>query len=176
MKKNEKIFNINKVFKELDKKKKGYLYNHFTKYIVEYKLEGDKIRVYSNLGKSRIVENTRQNQIKINQTIVRNKINIAKKIDEYEATGKERVLVLLFNSFLLICSGAMIPLTFFIGNYVLFILSILIFSISTVATSIIALNYYVLISEIKNLKNITGYKKDMEFELPHIDLSQLKTR
>ncbi len=176
MKKANKVFSFNKVLKDLDKKKKGYLYNRFTKYIVEYKLEGGKIRVYSNLGKSRVVKNTRPNQVKINQTIIRNKINIANKIDEYEATSKERVIVILFNSFLLICSGGMVPLTFFIGNYILFILAILIFSIATIATSIIALNYYVLISEIKNLKNITGYKKEMEFKLPHIDLSQIKTR
>lgn len=175
MKKNN-VFNFNKVLKDLDKKKKGYLYHKFTKYIVDYKIEGDKIRVYSNIGKSRIVKNTRPNQVKINQTIIKNKIDIANKIDEYEANSKERALVLLFNSSLIIASGGMIPLTFFIGNYFLFIISILIFSIASLATSIIALNYYILISEIKNLKNITGYKKEMEFKLPHIDLSQIKMR
>lgn len=175
MRKNN-VFNFNKVLKDLDKKKKGYLYHKFTKYIVDYKIEDDKIRVYSNIGKSRIVKNTRPNQVKLNQTIIRNKIDIANKIDEYEANSKERVLVLLFNSSLLIASGGMIPLTFFIGNYFLFLISILVFSIASLATSIIALNYYVLISEIKNLKNLTGYKKEMEFKLPHIDLSQIKSR
>lgn len=171
-----KVFSFNKALKDLDKKKKGYLYHKFTKYIVDYKIEGDKIRIYSNLGKSRVVKNTRPNQVKLNQTIIRNKIDIANKIDDYEATSKERVIVLLFNSLLLTISGGVVPLTFFIGNYALFIISILIFSLASLATSIIALNYYVLICEIKNLKNLTGYKKEMEFKLPHIDLSQIKTR
>lgn len=174
--KKKRVFSFGKVLKDLDKKKKGYLYQKFTRYIVDYKLEGDKIRVYSNIGKSRIIKNTRPNQVKLNQTIIKNKIAIANKIDEYEATSKERVVVILFNSSLLIASGGMIPLTFFIGNYFLFFIAILIFSIASLATSIISLNYYVLISEIKNLKNITGYKKEMEFKLPHIDLSQIKTR
>lgn len=175
MKKNG-VFSFNKLLKELDKRRKKYLYPKFTKYVVDYKIEGDNIRVYSNLGKSRIIKNTRPNQVKLNQTIIKNKIDIANKIDEYEATSKERVMVILFNSLLLIASGGMIPLTFFIGNYFLFFIAIFIFSIASLATSIISLNYYVLISEIKNLKNITGYKKEMEFKLPHIDINQIKTR
>lgn len=171
-----KVFSFNKVLKDLDKKKKGYLYPKFTKYIVDYKIEGDKIRVYSNVGKTRMVKNTRPNQVKLNQTIIKNKIDIANKIDDYEANFKERLSVLLFNSLLLIVSGGMIPLTFFIGNYGIFIISISVFSLASLATSIISLNYYVLISEIKNLKNLTGYKKKLEFKLPHIDLSQIKTR
>jgi len=35
-------------------------------------------------------------------------------------------------------------------------------------------DYYVLIEEIMNLKNITGYKKENEFNLPKLNIKSLK--
>ncbi len=167
------IPNLNKAFFNSNKQKKKFLYNHFTKYVVDYKIEGDNIRIFSNVGKSRVVKNTRPNQVRINQTIIRSKIDIANKIDNYEKTSTERLLVLLVNAFFLGISGCLVPLTFFIGNYILFALSICLFSFSTLCTSVITLSYYILVQEVNNLKKLTGYKKAMEFKLP--DLSQMKS-
>ncbi len=71
-------------------------------------------------------------------------------------------------------SGIFVPLTFFIGSYIVFILSIFLFSFLSLAVSIITVDYYVLIEEIMNLKNITGYKKENEFNLPKLNIKSLK--
>lgn len=176
MRKKDSVLDLKKMFSDLEKKKKGFLYHKFTKYIVDYKIEENNIKVYSNTGKYRTVKNTRTNMSKINQAIIKNKIEIANKIDDYEKNGKERLTVLLINICLLGGAGMLVPLTFFIGNYLLFLLSICLFSISVITTSIISIDYYILVKEIQNLKNITGYKKEMEFKLPHIDLSSIKNR
>ncbi|MCH5166308.1 MAG: hypothetical protein J1F35_00310 [Erysipelotrichales bacterium] len=162
--------------KRLEKKKKIFLYNHFTKYIIDYKIEGNNIRILSNIGTSRVVKNTKENQRKLNRIIVESKVKIASKIDEYGNASTERLLVLLINITFLGISGMLVPLTFFIGNYILFLLSIFLFSFSTISTSIITFDYYILLKEIKNLKQITGYKKDMEINLSLPNLKSFKTR
>ena len=167
-------FNVIKPLKRLEKKKKGFLYRRFTKYIVDYEIEGNTIRVYSNIGTSRLVKNTKANQKKLNQVIVQNKVAIANKIDEYEKSSTERLFVCLVNALFLALSGSFVPLTFFIGNYILFLLSIVLFSFATITTSVIVTDYYILIKEIKNLKNITGYKKDMEFDSLLTNLKHFK--
>ena len=165
-----------KILKKLEKKKKKFLYNQFTKYITDYKIEGNNIRIISNIGTSRVVKNTKENQNKLNQIIVESKVKIANRIDEYGNTSTERLLVLLINIMFLGISGTLVPLTFFIGNYVIFLLSIFLFSFSTISTSIITFDYYILLKEIRNLKQITGYKKDMEINLSLPNLKSFKTR
>lgn len=158
--------NINDLHQKKDKnKKKNFLYDHFKRYIVDYAFEGNHIRIFSNVGTSRLIKNTKANQKKLNRIIVENKIAISKKIDEYGKNSNERLLVILINMFFLVCSGMLVPLTFFIGNFYLFLLSIILFSFATLATSVILFNYYILLKEIRNLKELTGYKKDLELSL-----------
>ncbi len=167
-----KIFK--KVLNNIRKKINIFLYDKFTKYVIDYKKEGEYLRIFTNFGDSRIVLNTEENQTKLNQIIVKNKLEIAKKIDEYEKNSQERFFVLILNIMLLGISGIFVPLTFFIGSYIVFILSIFLFSFLSLAVSIITVDYYVLIEEIKNLKNITGYKKENEFNLPKLNIKCLK--
>lgn len=174
MKRNDKIIDIKKITDEFEKKKKSGLYRQFSQYVVDYQIDGEYIKVYSNIGKYRKVKKNQKNISKINQAIVKNKLAIANKIDEYEKNSKERLTVLLLNMCLLCGAGILVPLTFFIGSYLLFLLSIILFSFSVIAISIISLNYYILIKEIQNLKTITGYKKEMEFKLPRINLHSIK--
>ncbi len=176
MKKKDMIINAKKAIDKLEYKKNQFIYHRYTKYIVDYRIEGDCIRVFSNLGVSRKIKNTHSNMNKINRTIIKNKVEIANRIDEYENNSNDRSLVLLINMFLLCASGAMVVLTLFIGSYMLFLLSIILFSLSVLASSIMGLNYYIKVKEIQNLKQITGYKMENEFKLPHIDLSSIKTR
>ena len=111
---------------------------------------------------------------KLNKVIVQNKLSIASKIDEYERTSEERLIVLIINISLLGIAGVLVPLTFFIGSYIIFILSIFLFSFLSLAVSLITTDYFILVEEIKKLKQITGYKKDMEFNLPKISLKKIK--
>lgn len=162
------IYFINDVYKKIVNKINEFLYGRFTKYIVDYKPEGDNLRIMTNFGDSRIVKNTPENQAKLNKIVIKSKLDIAARIDEYESSSQERLTVLVINIMLLGITGLLVPLTFFIGSYIIFTLSIFLFSFLSLAVSVIMVDYYVLVEEIRSLKNITGYKKDNEFNLPRL--------
>ena len=169
----KKVIDIKTMFKKLQSEA---IQGKFTRYVVDYKIEDDHIRVMSNVGKSRIVKNTHSNINKLNHAIIKNKIDIANKIDEYEANNNERLVVLLFNLLFLFVSGAFIPISFFTGKIFLFLMAVMLFGIVVIATNVIAFDYYILVKEIQNLKNITGYKKEREFKLPEFNLSKVKSQ
>ena len=169
----KKVIDIKTMFKKLQSEA---IQGKFTRYVVDYKIEDDHIRVMSNVGKSRIVKNTHSNINKLNHAIIKNKIDIANKIDEYEANNNERLVVLLFNLLFLFVSGVFIPISFFTGKIFLFLMAVMLFGIVVIATNVIAFDYYILVKEIQNLKNITGYKKEREFKLPEFNLSKVKSQ
>lgn len=176
MKRNIGNLEIKKMFEELEKKKNKFFNRHYTRYVVDYKIEEDKIKVISNIGEYRIVKNTKSNLSKINRAIVKNKVNIAQKIDEYENHSQERLMVLLLNICLVCGSGILVPFAFFTGIYAFFLLSIAAFSLCVITTLSSGVDYYILIKEIQNLKKITGYKKENEFKLSVINVKSLKSR
>lgn len=171
----KKVIKADKMLKKLQTDNDKIFKSKFTKYVVDYKIEDDNIRVISNVGKSRLVKNSRSNISKINQVIVRNKIAIANKIDEYEESFMERLIVILFNICLLGICGIFVPFSFFTGKYLFFLLSVVVFSLCVLATTIISFDYYVLAKEIQNLKKITGYKKENEFKLPEFNIDKIKS-
>ena len=172
--KRKKKREIDKVFKSLEQKRNLFFNHRYQKFIVSYEFEDDQIKVYSNIGNYRKVNNTRSNLSKINKAIVKNKIAIINKIDDYEKNFKERLIILLGNLLLVCGTGACIPLSFFTGSYTLLLFACITFSITVVTASVSGIDYYVLAKEIQNLKAITGYKKENEFRLPNINVGSLK--
>lgn len=166
---------LKKALGELEISGKKMFSNHFTKYVVDYKIEDKHIKILSNTGDYRLVKNTRNNISKLNQAIVKNKVEIAKKIDSYEEHSNERLFVLIINILIIMGCGFIVPFAFFTGFYLFFLLSILAFSISVITTSISGFNYYILVKEIQSLKKITGYKKDLEFKFPHFNVKSIKS-
>lgn len=156
----------------LKNKYDAFFLKRYKKYIVDYKIEDDKIKIISSTGDYRVVKKTKSNITKLNKAIVQNKISIQRKIDEYEKNYKERLSVLLINLFAIIGFGTLICLTFFIGNYFLFVMSIILFSLSVVASTLTTFNYLIMVKEITNLKKITGYKTETEFSLEDLKLSK----
>lgn len=174
MKKSDCVTNVKEAFQKLEKK---YVVSHFNKYVIAYNIEDNKhLRIISNVGETRVVKNTRSNVTKLNQVIVKNKVMIANKIDKYESTSKERSSILIINALIEAFAGGLVLLSFFSGIYWLFIAAIIAFSVSTTASSILGFTYYLEVREIQNLKNVTGYKKEVEFHLPKIDTKLLKSR
>ena len=164
------------MFKTLEEKVKNYFYHHYGKYAVEYQIEGDKIKVISNIGLYRYVPNTKSNIKKLDEAILKNKITIAEKIDNYEKTNESRAKMLLFNISMILFSGLSIVFAFFSGSYLLFLLSLISFSICTFAASTSGLTYFILVSEIRNLKRATGYKQDLEIEMPKINTKNISKK
>ncbi len=167
------MFNILKEkIKNIKSNYQSFFNKRYKKYIVDYKIEDDKIKIFSSTGDYRIVKNTKNNITKLNKAVVQNKINIQRKIDEYENNYKERLVVLLVNLFAIIGFGTLVCLTFFIGNYFLFLMSIIFFSLAVITSTLTTFNYLVTVKEITNLKKITGYKSESEFSLEDFKLSK----
>ena len=164
------------MFKTLEEKVKNYFYHHYGKYAVEYQIEGDKIKVISNIGLYRYVPNTKSNIKKLDEAIIKNKVTIAEKIDDYERTNESRAKMLLFNISMILFSGLSIVFAFFSGSYLLFLLSVISFSICTFAASTSGLTYFILVSEIRNLKRATGYKQELEIEMPKLNTKNIKKK
>ena len=129
--------------KDLETKRDDYLKHKFTKYVVDYKVEDDKLKVLSNIGNYRYVRNNATNTRKLNRIIVKNKVEIQHRIDNYSNGFGQRFIVFVFNVLLICFAGAFNLLTFFIG-----------------------LNYYVSNKEIQNLKRAINYKMKDELEFP----------
>ena len=161
------------MFKTLEEKVKNYFYHHYSKYAVEYKIEGDKIKVISNIGLYRYVPNTKANIKKLDEAIIKNKVTIAEKIDDYEKTNESRAKFLLFNISMVMFSGLSIVLAFFSGSYLLFLLSVISFAFCVFASTTTGLTYFILVSEIRNLKRATGYKQDLEIEMPKLNTKNI---
>ena len=164
------------MFQSIEKKVKNYFYHHYNKYAVEYVIEGDKIKVISNIGLYRYVANTKSNIKKLDEAIKKNRITIEEKIDEYEQTNHVRGYVLLFNMLMIILSAGSIVLSFFAGNYFLFLISVIAFSVCVFASTTTGLTYLILVQEIRNLKRATGYKRDLEIDLPKINTEKIKDK
>lgn len=152
--------------------KKDLFQERFKKYLVDYQIEDDKVRIISNIGTSRLVDYNLENMSKINHKIVENKVIIAERIDEYAKTFKDRAIVILFDIILLCFAGVFVPFSFFTGNYIIFLISIIVFSLLVITTSLIAFDYYILAKEIQNLKEVTGYKHSKRFNL---NMSKIKS-
>lgn len=168
MKKREIMADAKELLKEIDLKAQAALNKSVMKYIINYEIVDDHIKVISSTGDYRIVKNTSSNIKKINQAIVKNKVAIAARIDEYEDTYVERIVVLLMSLFLVSGSGVLIPFTFFIGNLFIFSLAVLLFSFSVIIVASRIIEYSLLVKNIKQLKKVTGYKRENEFELKNI--------
>lgn len=151
--------------------KLGILIENLEKYVVDYEVMDDHIKVLANNGDYRIVKNTKKNIDILNKTIVKNKVSIAKRIDSYERHSTERLIILLFTIFLVAGCGALIPFSFFTGSYILFLASILVFSIAVIFATISGFNLYMLIRDIQSLKRATGYKQAREFSFRDLNKS-----
>ena len=150
--------------------KKNDYYNHkIDKYVVSYDiLDKDHIQVKSNIGRTRVVTNNKANLKRLDQVIIKNKVQIARRIDEYEKESNVRLFVLLNNILLLSLSFASVIGSFFIGNYILLLCSLMLFTVFISLSLIVGTNYYVLVQEIRSLKKITGYKEENEIDIPKL--------
>ena len=131
-------------------------------------LDEGHIEVKSNVGKTRIVANNKENIKKLDQVIIRSKIEIARKIDEYESESSIRLFVLLFNIIILILSFGTICLSFGMGDVKILLFSLLVFSFIMSLSLVTGYQYTILVDEIRSLKKSIGYKLGNEISLDNI--------
>ena len=151
---------------------KDRIQNYYKNYIIDYQiLDKDRIKIITTSGKYRIVKNNRKNINKINQVIVKSKVEIARFIDDYTNHFNERLIPFVVAFMIILLSGTVAISTFFIGSYILFVGSILGFAASVIATTVLGFDYVVRLSEVRHLKKKTGYKKEYEIELPQLKVN-----
>ncbi len=142
--------------------------SHFERFVLEYEIMGDDIILKSTRGETRRVQNNRKNVNKINRAIVKNKIAVANKIDNYENHSRERLELLLINALIEGASGGLVILSFFTGVYAFLLFSMLVLIITSVSVSLMLYHIYIEVMEISKLKELTGYKREYEFKISRV--------
>ena len=138
------------------------------KYIVNYTIDGDQVKVFNNLGESVVVKKNRKNLKKIDKSVVESKVKIMERINEYERKSKERTAVLAVNILSTMLSGFAVVMSFFTGYIPFMYASLIILGVSLIPTVTKSVLYAIDVREIGELKRITGYRMNMEFTLPKL--------
>lgn len=152
------IENINLIIKKLKLSKINYLNSKFKKYIIKYNIEKNKIKIINSNGNYKYVENNIPNKVKVMEIIKDHEKEINDRIFNYDLRRNDFILIILSSGLLLSFLGVMFVFSFFVGSYILFLLSFLAFSIALVL--FILNTYKILINreEIKRLKLIRENK------------------
>lgn len=161
------IEKVKLIFKKIELSKINY-YNHkFKKYIIGYEEIGDKIKVLNSTGDYKFVDNNIPNKVKVMDIIKDHEKEIRKKVNYYENKKDDYKIVILSSGFFLLVLGALFIFSFFVGSYVLLLLTFLSFSISLV---LFGMNTYKIVlfrEEIKRLNYIKSERniyKDSELK------------
>lgn len=138
------------------------------KYIVNYTIDGDQVKVFNNRGESVVVKKNRRNLKKIDKSVVESKVKIMERINEYERKSKERTAVLAVNILSTMLSGFAVVMSFFTGYIPFMYASLIILGVSLIPTVAKSVLYAIDVREIGELKKITGYRMNMKFTLPKL--------
>lgn len=146
------------IFKKIELSKINYLNHKFKKYIIGYEEKGDKIKIINSTGDSKFVENNIPNKVKIMDIIKDHEIEIKNKINYYENKKDDYKIIILSSGLFLLVLGALFIFSFFVGSYILLLLTLISFSISLVLFGMNTYKIVIFREEIKRLKYIKNNK------------------
>ena len=144
--------------KKIELSKINYLNHKFKKYIIGYEEKGDKIKIINSTGDSKFVENNIPNKVKIMDIIKDHEIEIKNKINYYENKKDDYKIIIFSSGLFLLVLGALFIFSFFVGSYILLLLTIISFSISLVLFGMNTYKIVIFREEIKRLKYIKNNK------------------
>ena len=155
---NKVIDLIKKIFTKIKLSKINFLNKKFKKYIIKYQIENSKIKITNSNGDFKIVDNTVPNKVKVMEIIKEHEKEIDKRITNYEDVKEDKKIIIMSSGLLLCFLGVLLIFSFFVGNFVLFYLAVISFSISL--TLFLINTYKILMNreEIKRLKLIRENK------------------
>ena len=115
---------MNRFFKFLHKKYILFIsrFFKFKKYVVNYEVVEDKIKVIESSGESKLVENNFYNRVKLDEIIKEHKEEMNYKISYYSKKEDEYEIIMFINAFILIVLGFVFLFSFFIGDIAFFLL------------------------------------------------------
>ena len=146
------------IIKKIELSKINYLNHKFKKYIIGYEEKGDKIKIINSTGDSKFVENNIPNKVKIMDIIKDHEIEIKNKINYYENKKDDYKIIIFSSGLFLLVLGALFIFSFFVGSYILLLLTLISFSISLVLFGMNTYKIVIFREEIKRLKYIKNNK------------------
>ena len=146
------------IIKKIELSKINYLNHKFKKYIIGYEEKGDKIKIINSTGDSKFVENNIPNKVKIMDIIKDHEIEIKNKINYYENKKDDYKIIIFSSGLFLLVLGALFIFSFFVGIYILLLLTLISFSISLVLFGMNTYKIVIFREEIKRLKYIKNNK------------------
>ena len=149
---------FNRIILKLKLNKINFLNHKFKKYIVKYEEKKDKIKIYNSNGNYKLVDNTIPNKVKVMEIIKDHKKEIDEKLELYENTKEDNIIIILSTSFLLLVLGCVFVFSFFVGSYMFLILSLVSFVLTLTLFSINIYKIFIFREEIKRLKLINENK------------------
>ena len=156
---------VDLLIKRVELSKINFLNHKFRKYIIKYEIIGDKIKIYNSNGDYKFVDNTIPNKVKIMEIIKDHEQEINKEIEYYKNNKEDYKIIIITSSLILNVLGFLFIFSFFVGNYLLFILSLISF-ISSLVIYIAFLYKTILFREevrrLINIKNNNIYFNDNE--------------
>ena len=152
------IEHIKLILKKIELSKINYLNHKFKKYIISYEEKGDKIKIINSTGDTKIVENNIPNKVKIMDIIKEHEIEIKNKINYYENKKDDYKVIILSSGLFLLVLGALFIFSFFVGSYILLLLTLISFSICLVLFCMNTYKTLIFREEIKRLKFIKDNK------------------
>ena len=145
---------IRSIGKRITLSKINFLNHKFKKFIVKYEVKDNKIKVYNSNGDYKLVDNTIQNKVKIMEIVKEHEKVINDEIEYYYNNKEDYKIVLFISLITLIVFGFFSLFTFFIGNYYLLILSIILFLSALFLYVYNFSRIYIFREEIKRLESI----------------------
>ena len=146
------------IIKKIELSKINYLNQNFKKYSIGYEEKGDKIKIINSTGDSKFVENNIPNKVKIMDIIKDHEIEIKNKLNYYENKKDDYKIIILSSGLFLLVLGALFIFSFFVGSYILLLLTLISFSISLVLFGMNTYKIVIFREEIKRLKYIKNNK------------------
>lgn len=149
---------IKEILRKLELSKINYLNHKFKKYIIKFEENENELKIFNSNGDYKVVEKTIANKVKLMEIIKEHQKEIEEKIDLYEKTHDDNIIILLSSALLLIVLSCVFIFSFFVGSYIFLLLSLISFSITI---SLFTINTYKIIlfrEEIKRLKMIKENK------------------
>ena len=145
---------VKKVLKSIELSKINFLNHKFRKFIVKYEINKDKIKIYNSNGDYKIIDNTVPNKVKIMEIVKDHEIQMNKVIDYYDKNKDDYRIIIMSSSLFLIVLGFLFIFSFFVGNYLLFIMILISFIISFVLYTIYLYKTLLYREEVKRFRNI----------------------
>ena len=148
------IDKIDHLLKKISLSKINYLNHKFKKYIIKYEEQSNILKITNSNGDYKYVENTIANKVKIMDIIKDHETEINNKIEYYDTRKDDYKIILLSSGLFLLVLGSLFIFSFFVGSYILLLLTFISFSISLLLFSMNTYKIVLFREEIKRLKNI----------------------